>query len=235
MTRLICSVIHGCYLDDSNGAAVANRAMMEALGRRGLGVQVLSSTVLELGQESDPEEWLRGRGVAFERCGGDAWMLNPRGLRAEVPLHYRATVRGVPVTLHRSQSSTPHIPEETEREDFLGLFDAILDRQRPDVLINYGGDRLAHEIRSRALMRGIPVVFPLHNFNYRSNVPFSTVDYVVVPSQFAADHYRQTIGLDCTVLTCLVDKGRALALDREPTYLTFVNPSREKGVFPEWH
>ena len=30
MTRLICSVIHGCYLDDSNGAAVANRVSVTA-------------------------------------------------------------------------------------------------------------------------------------------------------------------------------------------------------------
>ncbi|MDR3622861.1 MAG: glycosyltransferase [Paludisphaera borealis] len=54
---------------------------------------------------------------------------------------------------------------------------------------------------------------------------------MIVPSRFAADHYRTSLGLDCTVLPCLVDFDRVRATAPEPRYVTFVNPSYEKGVY----
>ena len=78
--------------------------------------------------------------------------------------------------------------------------------------------------------RGPAVVFALHNLHYRDARPFATADAVIVPSRFAADHYRKTLGLDCTVLSNLVDLGRVQVTDRDPRYLTFVNPSYDKGV-----
>ncbi len=57
------------------------------------------------------------------------------------------------------------------------------------------------------------------------------MDAVIVPSLFAASYYRQTLGLECTTLPYLMDFDRARALSPEPRYVTFVNPSYEKGVF----
>jgi glycosyltransferase involved in cell wall biosynthesis len=206
--------------------------MMEALGRQGLAVEALSGTMLEVRQEVDPDAWLSARRLSFEVCGGSSWSLDARGLRADVPPHYRLTVSGVPVTLHRSPITRPHQPDEAECMEFLRLFKTTLDRFQPDILVNYGGDGLAHEIRSRASVRGVAVVFALHNFNYRSAAPFTTTDAVIVPSRLAADHYRTAIGLDCAVLPNLIDLGRARAEVRDPRYVTFVNPSFEKGVYP---
>src|SRR5262245_43428279 len=56
------------------------------------------------------------------------------------------------------------------------------------------------------------------------------VDAVLVPSRFAAEHYRETLGLECTVLPNLIDWERARAPERRPTYVVFVNPTVEKGV-----
>src|ERR1022692_843299 len=101
--RVVFALFHA-YLDDSNGAAVASRAMMEALARHGHAVEVLSGTVLELGQDIDTDEWLTKRGAVYESGGGEVWSLDARGMRAEVPPHYRLVVNGVPITLHRSAS-----------------------------------------------------------------------------------------------------------------------------------
>jgi hypothetical protein len=42
MPRRVLYITQGCYLDDSNGAAVASRAVMEALARQGFGTEVVS-------------------------------------------------------------------------------------------------------------------------------------------------------------------------------------------------
>ena len=193
-------ISHTCYLDDSNGASVASRAMLEALVRRGFVVEALSSTMLELKQESEAKAWLIRRGVLNEHEACDSWTIDTGGLRSTSPSHVRMIVRNVLATMHLSPSAEHHVPGARECEEFLNLFEATLHRFRPNVLINYGGDQLAHAVRSRARDRGVVVVFALHNFNYHSLTPFSTTDAVIVPSRFAAEHYKQTLGLDCTVL-----------------------------------
>jgi glycosyltransferase involved in cell wall biosynthesis len=228
--RILFTTFHS-YLDDSNGAAVASRAMMEALARHGFSVEAFTGTVLELGQDSDPDAWLSSRGIPFETRGGEAWSFDARGVRAEVPTHYRMCVRDVPVTLHRSSTSRPHEPSDSERDDFLKLYDSVLERFRPHVLVNFGADLLAREVRARARERGAVVVFALHNLNYLSSATFATSDAILVPSQFTADYYRESLGLECSVLPNLVDIERVRSRDRRRHYVTFVNPSTEKGVY----
>jgi len=218
-----------CYLDDSNGACVAGRSSMEALARAGFSVEAFSGTALELPHPVDPAAWLAGRGLEFETVGGETWMVDAGGPRAEVPTQYRLTHRGVPVTLHQGPAGEVG---ERGREEFLRLLDEILERFRPDVVVNYGGDSLADEVRSRARARGAAVVFALHNFNYHDSAPFATADAVIVPSRFAADHYRKTLGLDCVVLPCLIAPDHVRPDRRDPRFLTFINPSVEKGVYP---
>ena len=72
---------------------------------------------------------------------------------------------------------------------------------------------------------------PSHNFSYHSSSAFDSVDAVIVPSRFVADHYRKTLGLECTVLPNLIDLDRVRATTHDPRYVTFVNPSYEKGVY----
>jgi glycosyltransferase involved in cell wall biosynthesis len=57
------------------------------------------------------------------------------------------------------------------------------------------------------------------------------VDAVVVPSQFSANHYRRTLGLDCTVLPNVLNWERVRCPEVQGHYVTFVNPEPTKGVF----
>jgi len=222
-------VTHACYLDDSNGASVASRAMMQALARRGFAVEVLSGAMLDLDRELDSGHWLRqdapeDRGEAVVSAGSG-------GVRAHGSPHSRRTDRGVPITLYHGTNTRPHHPDALETAEFLELFEATYDRFRPDVLVGYGGSRIATETFARARRRGVATAFMLHNFLYTDPEPFADVDAVVVASRCLADHYRTTLGLECTVLSNLVDHERVQADEQEPKYVTFVNPSHEKGVY----
>ena len=75
------------------------------------------------------------------------------------------------------------------------------------------------------------VVLALQDFNVRSGDLVQDVDAVIVPSQFAASYYRRILGLSCDVLPCPISIDRSRARSREPRYVTFVDPTYEKGVF----
>jgi len=228
--RRVLFVSHGCYLDDSNGAAVASRALMELLRRHGFAVEVLSGVMLDSNRDVDMNTWLVGRRCSFapELEGSD---IDAGGRRVPIPPHFRLTHRGVPITLHRGSTTKLHDADDRERVEFLQLFDLTMTRFPADVVVCYGGNRLANEVRALARSRGAATLFPLHNFLYTHAQPFADVDEILVPSQFAADHYRRTLGLRCRVLPNPVDLERVRAERSNLRYVTFVNPSMEKGVF----
>jgi glycosyltransferase involved in cell wall biosynthesis len=218
-----------CYLDNSNGAAVASRAMMEALARHGFSAEALSGTELESRVAVDSAAWLAALGLQVERGEHSA---PPSGAGSEQPDYYRLERGGVSVTLDRRMiPPSPATPDPLKQTEPIRTFEAVLDRLQPHVLVNYGGDWVASEIRRIARDRGIAIAFVLHNFAYESDLPFHTADAVLVPSRFAAAHYRNALGLQCTVLPNLVDFERSLVPRRDSRYLTFVNPSYEKGVY----
>jgi glycosyltransferase involved in cell wall biosynthesis len=224
-------VAHTCYFDTYNGATVATRSLMECLARRELPAMAMTGTVVEMGEELDPGNWLAGQGLMSEFFDGQANSAGKVALKVDAPPYYRLAAGGVQVVLHRSPTTRPHEPEGPEISGFLRLLEGVLDDFHPNVLLNFGGDPLAAEVRRRARARGIAVVFALHNFNYRDRAPFQDVDAVIVPSRFAASFYRRSLDLTCAVLPYLMPVDRSRALSREPHYVTFVNPSCEKGVF----
>lgn len=230
-THRILFCTRSFYLDDSNGAAVAHRALAAALAQWGFAVEALCGSTIDAGERPDPADRFAALGVPFEAFGGDAWAVGPGGIDATDPARLRAIVDGVPLTALRRPLRRPAQPDPFEAAEFLRLFEATRRRFQPDVLITYGGDPLTREVLARARRAGIATVFALHNFLYTDRSPFAHVDAVIVPSRFAADHYRRTLGLGCTVLPNLFDPGRARAVPRTPKFATFVNPAPEKGVY----
>lgn len=226
---LICTRFF--YLDASNGAAVATRALAEFLARSGYRVEILCGTVVDAGAMSEPADLLAERGLSFEACGGDTWQVDATGTLASKPPYLHLLLAGVPVTIHRRQLRYLSTPDAAEEAEFLGLYEAAVARLRPDILVTYGGDPLTLGIIARARSQEIATVFTLHNFGYKHPAAFADCDAVVVPSQFAARYYRAALGIDCTVLSNVIDPKRARADHNERKYVTIVNPSIEKGVY----
>ncbi len=228
MSRMILFVATTCYFDTNNGASVACRALMECLARHGFATEAVTGTVFEGAVDIDAEAFLVGEGLSHEVVPTPfAPDDHPEGPATLL----RLDIRGVVAHLFRSPVARLHVPDEAERRGFLRLCEATMDRLRPDVVVTYGGDELARQVRASANARGLILAFALHNFNYRDHSAFTDVDVIFAPSRFVASFYRSKLGLDCRPLPNLIDFDRARAEVHNPRFVTFVNPSYEKGVF----
>lgn len=230
-------IIHACrhfYLDSSNGAAVANRALIEGLSRYGYMAEALCGTVVNSGTESDPLAIICDLDPGCLVAGNDvstAWIVGTPGVTMSNFPYLRGVIHGVPVTVPRRLLRRSGKLDTVEASELLSLFEATLDRFCPDVMVTYGGDLLTLEMLARARQAGVATVFTLHNFGYPDPDHFRNVDAVVVPSRFSADYHRQKLKIECVALPCLVDGARVRARDARPSYVTFVNASVEKGVY----
>lgn len=231
MTRvLFCT--RAFPFDDSNGAAVAQRGLAALLARHGLESRILGGTAVDAGGGPDPVDVLAARGVGCRTFGGDSFAVGAGGVFVDDPARLEAVVDGVPTTVLRRPLRDGSAPDFAEGAEFLRLFDLVCDRHRPDALVTYGGDDLTLALLARARGRGIATVFALHNLMYHDAGPFADADAVVVPSRFAADHYRRALGLEAVAIPNPVDRRRVVAPNREPRFVTFVNPCPDKGLYP---
>jgi glycosyltransferase involved in cell wall biosynthesis len=176
-------------------------------------------------EEPEPlAQLLRDHGLSFETRHSTA---------GPVPLTLFHFVQGgVPVTVYRPEGAPQRQPPGPAGwAPFLALLEEALHRFQPDLLLTYGGHGLAEELMARARRRGLAVVFLLHNFAYQDAGLFRAADAVLVPSQFAREHYRRTLGLECVALPCPLSWSRLRCPVVQGQYATFVNPQPHKGVF----
>ncbi len=138
----------------------------------------------------------------------------------------------MPITIVRLESTRKGEQSIEEVRTVLDLFRTYLEVYRPDVMLTYGGDPVTQGMIALAKRCGIPVVFAIHNFAYTGLAAFGGVDCCVAPSEFACRYYRDRLGLDCRALPNPVDWDRVQVHDRDPRFVTFVNPLPEKGVYP---
>jgi glycosyltransferase involved in cell wall biosynthesis len=167
----------------------------------------------ELGVSFVEKKWDQGPGVPFSL------------------FHYAQG--GVPVSIFEAVGGKRQAqPVPAEGKTFLGLCVRIFQQYRPDIMLTYGGSWFARAVMRLARERGIRVVFGLHNFAYeKAGDLFRHVDAVRVASKFAQEHYRRAINLDSTVIPGPWDWSRIRCEKIDRRYLTFVNPSPQKGVF----
>jgi glycosyltransferase involved in cell wall biosynthesis len=111
------------------------------------------------------------------------------------------------------------------------LFDAELEAFAPDIVFSYGG--LPGDVRRhrRAHLKGARIAFCVFNMGYLREGFFDPIDAVLTPSEFLAERYRQQIGMKSTPLPTPLDLEDVLATERDPIFMTMVNPSIEKGLF----
>jgi glycosyltransferase involved in cell wall biosynthesis len=230
MPRLLYCSYHS-YFDPSSGAALATRDLFELLAARGWECQVLCGSRTDFEEEPSFPRIFAQEGIAYEvrystREPAPFLVFKCR------PSGVRATVFTVP-TCHRYAPPSPPQREPTPAQGlaFLALYDRLLERSRPDLLLTYGGDWLAREVIARAKRAGVRVVFALHNFAYNDRDFFRPVDAVLVPSEFAREYYGRTLGLACTAIPGPWNWSKVRCPEITGRYVTFVNPQPHKGVF----
>jgi len=175
VTHLFSS-IH-CYLDPSSGAALCTRELLELLARRGMDCRVLTTGILDPERETSLDEVLATLELPARRFQAELGL----GRAAKV---INLSVNGVRVTVMPTACSrADRSPDPRESAIFLELTEQVFDRFKPDVLLTSGGHPASLELMRRARLRGIAVVFHLHNFGYNDRRAFADVSAVIFPSE----------------------------------------------------
>jgi hypothetical protein len=208
--------------DPASGAARSARTAAEFAQRAGFEVRSVATTATERGQKANAVPYLRSMEIeprAGRVAGGT--------FRTLEYFH-----RGIHYTILDTGNLRLDKWQATHGRQFDKLFDHELESFQPDILLTYGA--LAGDLgRIRRARRGqCRVAFCLYNLAYfNSGRLFGEVDAVITPSEFLAKKYRDAIGLESTPLPDPIDEEEVIAPERDPIFVTMVNPSIEKGLF----
>jgi len=114
---------------------------------------------------------------------------------------------------------------------FDSAFDEELRTFQPDVVFTYGGLPADQRRQERAHKSGAKVIFGLRNEFYLSNSDWHRhIDAFITPSHYLSKRYREAIGIDTYPMPTPIEAADCLAEERDPIFLTMINPSFEKGV-----
>jgi len=190
------------------------------LVRGGWTVRVIATTASEAAREADPQSRLGSLKIQTARIvpgrlGGNWFEFSHRGVQ------YRLLNTGSQTVDESRRMSVDEIDVIVAEE---------LDTRIPDVLLTYGSSEA--EVRRRALARqtGSRVVFSVRNLAYLHPRAFESVDAIIGPSRYVSDFYRQQLGVCVTPLPQPISVDDVVARVHCPTFLTFINPTPEKGV-----
>ena len=200
--------------DPASGAARSMRTVCEMLAGAGWDVRVLATTATERANPKLPAFYLEGLGI-------DVTVDCKVGKRPEL----RFTHRDVEYRLLDVGAVSGYLGYQ-----FDDLFDKTLLEFSPDILLAYGGrpeDRRRYE-RARAWR--VKTVFALRNGAYQTPGFFEGFDGVLTPSSFLTNLYRTTMALESTPLPVPLNLEDVVAEERDPHFVTMVNPSPEKGL-----
>jgi glycosyltransferase involved in cell wall biosynthesis len=207
--RNICFVSPHSLLDRSSGAALSMRTLLIALAKKGWRAGALQGTI-------------------FDAPIGGAPLLRQISTRKENFLRLRE--RGVDHFIFRTRDTRRLLMTALEQEQFVGHFQNGLNQLRPDVVLTYGGYLLDRALILAARERGVPVAFYLANGNYHDPSCFKNVDLIITDSDATALLYKQRFGLTAHPVGKFIDASEFKAAVRTPKYITFINPSFDKGV-----
>lgn len=207
--------------DPSSGAARTAQTAVEMALEGGFEVRALGTTATERGSKTDPLTYLQSVGL-------DVQVTPPSNKNRR---EFRFTQRGIPYTLLDTGRQGVINWEASHGRQYDLLFDAELEAFAPDIVFSYGG--LPGDIRRhrRAHLKGARIAFCVFNMGYLKEGFFGHIDAVVTPSEFLAERYREQIGMKSTPLPTPLDLEDVLATERDPIFMTMVNPSIEKGLF----
>jgi glycosyltransferase involved in cell wall biosynthesis len=205
-----------CITDPTAGVTQSLRTIMEWLSEAGHACRILTTARFESPVTFTIEEHLVGRGV-------------PRADLKRKVVSYSAG--SVPVSLLLTRRNDEQEPDREEADQYLRLFDRLLDEEAPDVLIACNGHPMIFEAMARARRRGVTTAFAVRGFGYYDPKYFADVDHVFTCSRFLTDLYRDKIGLMSTPLEPPLEWSSVVAPVESRAFVTFVNPSTHKGLW----
>ncbi len=209
-----------CISDPTAGVTQSLRTIVEWLADAGHACHVLTTARFESRVTFTIDEHLRQQGVAPPR---------PKRRSTSVP-EARYAVRDVPVTLLLTRHNDEARPSRAEAAQYVDTMERLLTDFAPDCLIACNGHPMIFESMAEARRRGTITAFAVRGFGYEDPACFQDVDYAFTCSQYLTDVYREKIGLFSTPLEPPIDWSTVVAPEDSRAFVTFVNPSRHKGL-----
>jgi glycosyltransferase involved in cell wall biosynthesis len=207
--------------DPASGAARTAQTACEMAVEAGFEVHALGTTATERGWKADALDYLKTSGL-------DVQVTPPSSAQFR---QFRFEQRGISYTLLDTGRFGMTKWEATHGRQYDRLFDEELETFQPDILFTYGGHAGDVRRHRRARRKRVRIAFCVFNMAYMNADFFREIDAVLTPSEFLAERYQQAIGIDSTPLPTPLDPEDVVATDRDPIFMTMVNPSLEKGLF----
>ncbi len=204
------------YPDNASGAAISAHDLFAVLRPLGWTMRVFS------GPEQD-----RSTQSLFSALRAGNKSITTRTHSAFRLHHFQDD--GVPVTAY--DITPPNSDNVRMAFPFLQLLECSLRTNRPDLLLVYGGGWFGRALLTLAKHHQIPTVFWLRNHAYLHKDLFDDAASICVSSPFTRDYYHERLGITPVAIPSPVLGDRIIAKDREPRYVTFVNPLPAKGLF----
>lgn len=207
--------------DPASGAARSTLSAAQFARDSGFEVRALATTATESGKYVDPLPFLRSLG-----CVPDVRPVSNQNFQ-----ELRFEHRGIHYTLLDTGRLGFTKWEKTHGRQMDLLLEEELRSFAPDVVFTYGGQDGDVRRMRKAREHDARIAFALHNFSYFSEPFFREVDVVLAPSRFLANRYREKVGIEAVALPGPIDWSDVEAADRDPIFVTMVNPGIEKGLF----
>lgn len=207
------SILFACasnILDITSGAALSMRTLLGALASRGFRAVAL-------------------QGMVFDSPQGGEHVIKAGEEHKDKPF-LRTVVFGVEHIIVRTGVTQRPLMTCQEQEVFLNRFREELRTRRPDMIILWGGMLLEMTMMREAREAGIPVVFYLVNGGYKHKETFRFASVIVTDTEATAKLYKERLNLTCIPVGKFIDLSLVKAEHRKPEFITFINPSFEKGV-----
>jgi glycosyltransferase involved in cell wall biosynthesis len=166
-----------------------------------------------------------------DATAGEVVSVDRRGVRVDRPVWAEHSAGGVRSVMLRGLTASPGEAGAARWRAFLDRVEADLGGRRPDAVLVHGGDALVRAVTMLAARAGVPAAVALRG-NHRDASAFAHAAAVIAPSEFAARYHRDALGLDCTALPYPVDPDRTAAEPLGPGYVTFIDPTPSRGLYP---
>ena len=197
--------------DTSSGASVDAKDMLECLVKRGFEVWSCASFVFD-----NPSGT-----VAF----GDL----EQKLKQDPHQTFILDDNGIHYIYTRCHSRHELDFTLDEGELLYQTFVQVLDEFKPDIVFGYCPGMTSLTCFAEAKRRGIKTVYLLVNGNHQQ-FAFPNFDLVITDSQATSDYYAKISRINVVPTGAFFSPERFLSKEREPKYVTFINPVGSKGL-----
>ena len=197
--------------DTSSGASVDAKNMLESLVNHGYEVWSCASFVFD-----------RPNGAGF--FGDLSQLLDSHSAKV-----FNLEDHGIKYTYVRCQNTYEQLFSMEESQLFYEVYLEILDRFNPNIVLGYCPGMISLACFSEAQRRGMKTVYLLVNGNH-GHFSFNFFDLVITDSHATSKLYAERDHVNTVPTGEFFDLSRIVAKERDPKYVTFINPSGAKGV-----